>query len=355
MHRWLLLSYPPDYRHKRGAEILETVHDIAPTSRGPRMAANLVRHGLRARLGRPASRTVVVWASIFTVACGLFAASFGTWLTWLGSRPLDHNELAAAVSQLYPDKQVSHIDKDDPPSVFIIYGSPLSWSSVSDLLLGDGGEYSLAGLGASFEQLPADSRPLVLAELRQRLQAAGWDYTEPTYSNAYDCIPDDPRCDPASIPSNITLSAQRGDNILEVHINDDNTTPKMDFAMTRSTPWSAYPAGVVAFVLGTLSGWCLFGWTSRRTEGDHPLAQGLAKFLYGFAMFLWWAPILLSAPQMLSHHLSEPHFRWHPLWEWLGQPAMSLPFLLACLMLTLALGLAPLPYRQPADQTLAPG
>jgi hypothetical protein len=72
-------------------------------------------------------------------------------------------------------------------------------------------------------------------------------------------------------------------------------------------------------------------------------------------MFLWWAPILLSAPQMLSHHLSEPHLRWHPLWEWLGQPAMLLPFLLGCLMLFLALGLAALPYRQPADQTLAHG
>jgi hypothetical protein len=251
---------------------------------------------------------------------------------------------------------VSHIDKDDPAAAFIIYGSPLSRSSISDLLLGDGGEYSLATLGASFERLPADSRPLVLAELQQRLQATGWDYTEPVYSNSYDCISDDdPRCDPASIPSDITVTAQRGDNILEVDINADNTTPVMDFAMTRSTPWSAYPAAVVAFLLGTLSGWWLFGWASRRAEGGHPLAQGLVKFLYGFAMFLWWAPILLAAPQLLAHHLSEPHLRWHPLWEWLGQPALSLPFLLGCLMLTLALGLAALPYRQPADQTLAHG
>ncbi|MCI4061189.1 hypothetical protein MRQ36_00815 [Micromonospora sp. R77] len=354
MHRWLLLSYPRDYRRERGAEILETVQDVAPTSRRARVAANLVRHGLRARLGRPASRSVVVWASIFAVVCGLFAASFATWLTWVDSRPLDHDELAGAVGHLYPDQQVSHLDRDDPPSAFTIYGQPLSWSSASDLLLGDGGEYSLAVLGASFEQLPA-GRPLVLAELRQRLQAAGWDDTEPVYSNAYDCIPDDPRCDPASIPADITVYAKRGDNVLEVHINADNTTPVMDFAMTRSTPSSSSPAGVVAFVLGASSGWCLFGWASRRTEGGHPAAQGTAKFLYGFAMFLWWAPILLSAPQLLSHQLSEPHVRWHPLWEWLGQPVMSLPFLLGCLMLTLALGLAALPHRQPADRTLAHG
>ncbi|MEV4386120.1 hypothetical protein AB0J68_10360 [Micromonospora sp. NPDC049580] len=353
MHRWLLLSYPRDYRRKRGAEILETVHDTASTSRGARVAANLVRHGLRARLGRPASRTVVLWASIFTLACGLFAASFGTWLTWLGSRPLDHNELAVAVSQLYPDKRVSDIDTVDPPSVFIIYGRSLSWSSASDLLLGGGGEYSLAGLGASFEQLPADSRPRVLAELRQRLQGSGWDYTEPVYSDAYACIPDDPRCDPAAIPSTITVYAHRGDNNLEVTINDDNTTPKMSLAMTRSTPWNAYPVGVVAFILGTLSGWWLFGWASRRTEGRHPLTQGSAKFLFGFAMLLWWAPILLSTSLMLSHHLSEPHLRWHPLWEWLGQPVMSLPFLGGCLMLALALGVAAPPHRLPADPRLA--
>ncbi|MFY1616334.1 hypothetical protein [Micromonospora sp. WMMD736] len=349
MYRWLLLSYPRDYRRKRGAEILETVRDTAVTHRGTRVAANLVRHGLRARLGRPASRTVVLWATVFTLACGLFTASFGTWLTWLGSRPLDHDELAVAVNQLYPDKPVSHIDRDDPPSVFIIYGSPLSWSSASDLLLGDGGEYSLAGLGASFEQLPADSRPRVLAELLQRLRASGWDDTEAVYSNAYDCVPDDPRCDPATIPSNITVYAQRGDDILEVSINDDSTTPKMSLALTRSTPWSAYPVGVVAFVLGALSGWCLFGWASRRLEVRGPLAQGSAKFLFGFAMVMWWAPILLSTSLMLSHHLSEPHPRWHPLWEWLGQPAMSLAFLCGCL----ALGVAALSHRLPADQTLA--
>lgn len=354
MHRWPLLSYPRDYRRKRGAEILATVHDVAPCGRDPRVVMNLVRHGLRARLGRPASRTVVAWASIFTIACGLFAASFGTWLAWLGSRPLDHNELAAAVSQLYPDKQLSYLSPD-PPAVFVVYGSPLNWNSARELLMGDGGEYELASLGAAFDQLPAGSRPLALAELRQRLQAAGWDYTEPVYSNSYDCIPNNPRCDPAAIPSNVTVSARRGDNILEIHINGGNATPVMDFAMSRSTPWSAYPAGVVAFVLGALGGWCLFGSASRRTEGRHPLAQGLAKFLYGFAMFLWWAPILLAVPLVLLYHLNQPQFRWYPLWTWLGQPSLSLPFLVGCLMLSLALGLATLPRRQPADQTLAHG
>jgi hypothetical protein len=315
MYRWLLLSYPRDYRRERGAEILETLQDIAPQRRGLRVGANLIRHGLRARLGRPARRSVVVWASAFAVACGLFAASFGIWVAWLGSRPLDHNELAATVEQLYPGEQIRDIDRQDPPAVFMIYGSPLSRQSIPSLLFGDGGEYSLAEIGASFNRLPAVTRESTLVQLQERLRSAGWDYSEPVYSNSSDCSPDDPRCDPSSIPSDITLYAQRGDSLLEVQINDNSTTPLMGLGMTRATPWVAYPAGVLAFLLGTLGGWVLFGWVSRRAERGHAAAQALAKLMFGFAMLLWWAPILLSVPHLLAHHLEEPHYRWHPLWE----------------------------------------
>ncbi|MEU8264722.1 hypothetical protein AB0C02_29395 [Micromonospora sp. NPDC048999] len=350
MHRWLLLSYPRAYRRERGAEILETLQDIAPQHRGLRVGANLVRHGLRARLGRPASRSVVAWAAVFAVACGLFAASFGIWVAWLGSRPLDHHELAATVDQLYPGEPVRDIDRQDPPAVFIVYGSPLSWQSVPSLLFGDGGEYEFAGIGASFTRLPAVTRQKTLAQLQERLRAAGWDFGEPIYSNSYDCIPNDPRCDPTSIPSDITVYAQRGDNILEVHINSDSTTPLMSLGMSRATPWAAYPAGVLAFLLGTLGGWVLFGWASRRAERSHAVAQALAKFMFGFAVVLWWVSILLSVPHMLTHHLQEAHYRWHPLWEWIGQPVLSLPFLFAWVVLILAGGLIQLPRHRPVDR-----
>jgi hypothetical protein len=69
-------------------------------------------------------------------------------------------------------------------------------------------------------------------------------------------------------------------------------------------------------------------------------------------MFLWWAPILLAAPQLLAHRLKEPHYRWHPLWEWIGQPAMSLLFLVGWGALILASGLTLLPRRRPVDQTV---
>jgi hypothetical protein len=355
VYRWLLLSYPRDYRRSRGAEILDTVRDTLPARGLPRVAVNLLRHGLRARLGRPASRSVVAWAALFTVACGLFAASFGTWLAWLHSRPLHHTELAAAIGQLYPDGQVTGIDTADPPAVFLIYGGPLGRNSASELLLGDGGEYSLAELNASFRQVPAASRTEALAQLRQRLRAAGWDVAAPVYADAYDCVPDAPGCDPDAIPSDIVVNARRGDSVLAVRLRPYNEGEAMDFTLGRATPWTAYPAGVAAFLIGGLGGWCLFGWASRRTQHARPVAQVSVKSLYAVAMFLWWAPILLSAPSLLSHHLNEPHYRWHPLWEWLGQPTGSLPFLLGCLLLTVTLGLAALPHRQHAEPTAAHG
>ncbi|MEE3922394.1 hypothetical protein V2I01_41155 [Micromonospora sp. BRA006-A] len=200
------------------------------------MAANLVRHGLRTWLGRPASRTVVVWAAVFAVVCGLFAASFGTWLAWLGSRPLDHRDLAAVVGQLYPDRQVSHIDRDDPPAVFLIYGHPLTEDLLSELRLGDGGEYALAELTASFDQTPAGG----LTNLRQRLDAAGWKRSEPVRSDAYGCVPGSPRCDPASIPSDITVYAERGDHILAVELNAEGS---MNLTLGRATPAPRIPPG----------------------------------------------------------------------------------------------------------------
>jgi hypothetical protein len=351
MYRWLLLAYPRDYRRERGAEILETVRDVAPARRAVRVAANLILHGLRARLGRPASRGVAAWAAVFAIACGLFAASFATWLTWAGARPLDHDELTTAVGQLYPGEPDTFVGSS-PPAAFVVYGSPLSWDAVDDLLLGDGGEYSAATIGASFGSLPGGTRAQTLTELQQRLGAAGWDHRAPIRTNAYDCIPDDPRCDPAAIPSDVTVYAMRGDDILDVHIYADGTTPVMDIVMSRSTPWTAYPAGAAAFLAGALGAWCLFGWASRRGERGHPLTRTPAALLFGSAMFLWWAPILLGVPLMVSHHLGEPHFRWHPLWEWLGQPTLSLPFVAGCLMLALALGLAALPHRQPAAHPL---
>jgi hypothetical protein len=211
----------------------------------------------------------------------------------------------------------------------------------------------LATVGASLDGLPAGGRAETLAQLQQRLRAAGWDVGKPVYRPAFDCIPDDPRCDPASIPPDITVEARRGDNILEIDINADNETPVMTFSMSRATPWTVYPAGVAGFIVGAAAGWILFGWASRRFEGRHWAVQALAKIFLGSGVFLWWAPTLLFTPLIVRYLLREPQFRWPLVWQWLGQPFLSLSFLFGCGAMGLALSLVILPREERADHTIA--
>ena len=82
----------------------------------------------------------------------------------------------------------------------------------------------------------------------------------------------------------------------------------------------------------------------------------MATVLYGFTMFMWWLPIASLAPFSIAHHLDEDHVRWHPLWEWLGQPVALLPFLIGCSTALLGLAIAALPrLRAERTRTIATG
>lgn len=327
--RRLLVFYPRAYRKDRGPEILQTIQEYAGTSR-TRIAANLIRHGLRTRLGRPASRTVVVWAALFTVACGLFAAAFGSWLGWQTIRPLHHTEAADVVAELLPGRHLT-VDPADPPARFVIYGQPLGWNSMRDLLLGDGGEYAQSGVGASVDG-PATDPAADLAALRENLRSGGWefrDYARQDYGHE--------------------IFAGRGDQQLDITVYEHNYgATYIALGLDRPAPPLATVGGVLGFLAGAVGGFLLFGWASRRTR------SGAVKSLLGVGLFFWWAPIALAAPQMLDHHLSEWHYSWHPLWEWLGQPALSLPFLLGTGLLLLALVIAAVarPQARPAGDLI---
>lgn len=79
-YRRLLRCYLGDWRRARAAEVITLLLDTAPAGR-TRETADLVRGGLRCRLGRPASRTVVTWAALAAVICGLFAGAC-CWARW---------------------------------------------------------------------------------------------------------------------------------------------------------------------------------------------------------------------------------------------------------------------------------
>jgi hypothetical protein len=342
--KWLLRAYPADYRRERGWEIAQTFLDAGCSRPTVREAINLVCHGMRARLGRPASRSVVLWAALFSIVCGLFAASAAIRLAWQTARPLpDRAEAAQVFETMLPGKFLEHRILRSP-AMFVIYEQPLGVDNFSSLLFGDGGEYQFGRTTASAEGAPADTRP-DLATARDRLSANGWVVEETIVSDAVSCSTG--ACDPATLPKQYRVIAHREDTLLELQLVEQ--TDGWTYAhveLQRLTPWPAYPAGVAAGLLGALAGWLLFGWAARRTGQARPVVRVSANLLFGATLFLWgvWVP-----PSMLysvQHHLGEPHPRWHPLWEWLGQPVASLPFLLGCGAGLLGLAIAALSPRQ---------
>ena len=127
-YRRLLFAYPRGYRRARGAELVGALLDAAPPGRSRptvREAVDLVRHGLRARLGRPASRSVVAWAVLTAVISGVFTAAFATRAAWETARPVPRTaEARAMLAEILPGQEFAGIE--DAPAQFIIYGQPLS-------------------------------------------------------------------------------------------------------------------------------------------------------------------------------------------------------------------------------------
>lgn len=342
--KWLLRAYPADYRRERGQEIVQTFLDAGRGRLSPREAINLVCHGMRARLGRPASRWVVRWAALFSIVCGLFAAAAATRLAWETARPLPSEAEAAQVFEtMLPGKGwAERIDRS--PAMFVIYGEPLSLTNFENLFFGDGGEYEFGRTQSYVEDGPDPVGP-ALATARENLRANGWTVQKTIVSDAVVCA----RCDPSTLPQNHRVIAHKGDTLLELEFSERSgfrATTHVSVELQRRTPWAAYPAGAVAGLLGALGGWLIFGWAARRSGQTHSLVRILANTFFGIMLFLWGVWIPPSVLYMVDHQMLEPHPRWHPLWEWLGQPVSSFPFVVGFAAGLLALALAALPRRQ---------
>jgi len=336
-YRRLLFCYPREHRRE---ELLATLLEAAPPGRTRptvREAVNLIRHGLRARLGRPASRSVAAWAILATIISGLFAAAFATRAGWETAEPLPHAaQTRDMLAEILPGQEFRGVA--DAPAMFTIFGAPLGWANARDLLLGDGNEYSLAGVGGTVDGVPTVPPQEALDLARQRLRDTGWTMYPPMVSDTY-----------------TTLVARRGNTTLTLEVYLEPTVysePTMlvddsiflTASFQRATPWAVYPCGILGGVAGAFAAFLLFSWASRRTAGRHPARQGVTVF-FSVTMVLWWAPTLFAVPLVAKHHLEEPHPSWHPMWEWLGQPMFSLLFVAGggCAVLGLALAALPRP------------
>jgi hypothetical protein len=342
-YRVLLFAYPRAYRRLRGAELLGTLLDAAPPGRTrptAREAANLIRHGLRARLGRPASRTVVAWAVLTVVISGVFSAAFATRVGWETARPLPRTaEARAMLAEILPGQEFTGLQ--DAPAMFVIYGQPLSWNAAHDLLFGDGAEYTQSGIagGVNAPTLPPQE---TVDLVQQNLRTHGWTVYSLMVRDMYTCSTP---CDPAG--QYTTIVARRGDTVftMKVYPPEIPISPPISAGFVRATPFAVYPFGLTTGILGAVVAFLIFGWASRRTEGRH-LARAVVKMLLGVTLFFWWAPTLFSVLWMARHYQDEPSPSWPPMWEWLGQPTFSLLFLIGCGSALLSLALATIPRRE---------
>ncbi|RKN28514.1 hypothetical protein [Micromonospora musae] len=307
---------------------------------------------MRERLGRPESRTVVVWAALTALICGLFSAALATWGAWHTARPLpDAAETTSLVAELLPGYEVNEIDPG--AALFTFYSQPLRPRNLKSLLLLDGGEYQQGSSVATVRTAPRAAQQEMVALAERRLRETGWRTFPPHVTPELTCRAGG-GCTPAGGPDNVSVVARRDDTGVDIHwlANPSIDGTHLTVAVYRDTPPAVLPAGIGGGLVGALLGGLVFAWASRRTRRPHPAANGVTV-LYAVTMLFWWAPVLLAAPQLLGHHRDEPHPVWHPLWEWLGQPALSLFFVVGagCALFALALAMVP---RRDTDPLATP-
>ncbi|WP_229402949.1 hypothetical protein [Micromonospora okii] len=303
----------------------------------------------------PAGRTASVWAALAAVVCGLSTAALATRATWETARPQPTRaEVVATRAALFPGQHFDDVQLAEAHLTF--YSRPLGLRNIDNLLFGDGGEYQQAEVSASAAGVPPTTPDRTLAALDGRLREGGWRLvygptrrTDPTCAGT--------RC--AAVHEITTVVARRADTVLDVEVRSqpapaDLSRSHLSATMRRGTPPGVVPAAIVAGLLGAGLGWLVVGWASRRTAADHP-ARGVVTALFTTTLLAWWAPVALSAPALSRHHLREPHPTWHPVWEWLGQPALLLFFTVGLVCAVLALALAASPRRRPAPLPAAPG
>lgn len=215
-YRRLLWAYPPRYRR---AELLDTLLEAAaPGRRRPavREAANLLRHGMRARLGRPASRGVVVVAWLSVVVFAFLGMAGAARLSWFTARSLpDAVELEAIRQTAYPGlRPVAQTRVDD---VFY-YDEP----TTSRALLFGADDYTPGRVETLYGS--GEDLRVLLPGVRDRLVADGWQVSEVEF------------WDESTYGTGADLYAQRDGLTIWATDGGWQATPRLDLTITRPDP-----------------------------------------------------------------------------------------------------------------------
>ena len=260
-YRRLVRVYP---RGPRRDELLDTLVECAAPGR-PRPAlreiVNLAYYGSRARLGRPASRGIVVLALFIALAAGFAGAGGANRLGW------------QAVGSLPVGAEAAEIRETVFPGLTVWGGGDAA--KIVKQADGDGIEYGYAISWVKHTPATRDVERYTAAT-RDRLEAAGWTVTsvDPVLdqTDVVDANPGD-RAE--------GFTAERG--ALALHFSDSyrpgrpayDSDGDANIFVWHRAPWWLTVVTWFGALLSAFLAWLLTGWVSRRLEPS-PAASRLA-------------------------------------------------------------------------------
>ena len=225
----LVWAYPAGPRRDEIVDLLGQARAAGVTPSG-RTRINLVRHGLRARLGRPASRAVVVAAvlvSLVTAVLGAFAAEA---VAWPATPAVP--DLRAVAPAVFPGQAAQ--EYRDGYMIVPAAGRREYFTGTDDE-----DRYGSQSLWLSLP--PATDTSAWSAGARDRLEAGGWRYRGGGAESFW---------------------LTRNGYAIELGLEESDAS----VTVVRTMPWWMVAAVVLAGLAGAAGGWLLTGWVSRRTE-----------------------------------------------------------------------------------------
>ena len=205
---------------------------------------------MRARLGRPKSKGVVVIAVLGALTVGFLGAQLGAWAAWHTARSLPDEPTAIAIDRLVaPDASPADRYRRDE----LFYFTP---ANDYDFGSAQPGAVRAYHVSASHQAL---TEAAFAVAARARLQDAGWKVSDVITGRGMLASYAD---------TNTTLYAERDGLVIEV-TNSLHESPHVVVAIYRAEPVLVPIAQMLGALLGAMAGWLMIGWASRRLTGRH--------------------------------------------------------------------------------------